>query len=96
MIRRSGIKYVSTVQRILNSAISRSTRYTPFELLTEIKIRDREDLRINRIHEEEHENKFAEETIEISQNKIFKKSNKITQKLSTVINKNRSAIEYMI
>lgn len=80
----------------MNSAISRSTRYTPFELLTEIKIRDREDLRINWIREEEHESEFAEETIEISQNKIFKKSNKITQKLSTVINKNLSAIEYMI
>ncbi|GFX95197.1 retrovirus-related Pol polyprotein from transposon 17.6 [Trichonephila clavipes] len=36
-------KYVDRLQRILNSTISRSTKWTPFELLVGIKMRNKED-----------------------------------------------------
>ncbi|GFU67110.1 retrovirus-related Pol polyprotein from transposon gypsy [Trichonephila clavipes] len=39
-------KYVDRLQRILNSTISRSTKWTPFELLVGIKIRNKEDILI--------------------------------------------------
>ncbi|GFS28140.1 pro-Pol polyprotein [Trichonephila inaurata madagascariensis] len=39
-------KYVDRLQRILNSTICRSTKWTPFELLTGIKMRNKEDIRI--------------------------------------------------
>ncbi|GFV93488.1 retrovirus-related Pol polyprotein from transposon 297 [Trichonephila clavipes] len=37
-------KYVDRLQRILNSTISRSTKWTPFELLVGIKMRNKEDI----------------------------------------------------
>ncbi|GFW54599.1 transposon Tf2-9 polyprotein [Trichonephila clavipes] len=37
-------KYVDGLQRILNSTISRSTKWTPFELLVGIKMRNKEDI----------------------------------------------------
>ncbi|GFT38429.1 transposon Tf2-6 polyprotein [Trichonephila clavipes] len=39
-------KYVDRLQRILNSTISRSTKWTPFELLVGIKKRNKEDILI--------------------------------------------------
>ncbi|GFT30668.1 hypothetical protein TNCV_77451 [Trichonephila clavipes] len=39
-------KYVDRLQRILNSTISRSTKWTPFELLVGIKMRNKEDILI--------------------------------------------------
>ncbi|GFT47137.1 hypothetical protein TNCV_3747831 [Trichonephila clavipes] len=39
-------KYVDRLQRILNSTISRSTKWTPFELLAGIKMRNKEDILI--------------------------------------------------
>ncbi|GFY44031.1 retrovirus-related Pol polyprotein from transposon 297 [Trichonephila inaurata madagascariensis] len=39
-------KCVDRLQRILNSTICRSTKWTPFELLIGIKIRNKEDIRI--------------------------------------------------
>ncbi|GFX93459.1 hypothetical protein TNCV_1093991 [Trichonephila clavipes] len=39
-------KYVDRLQRILTSTISRSTKWTPFELLMEIKMRKKEDILI--------------------------------------------------
>ncbi|GFU97672.1 hypothetical protein TNCV_4455581 [Trichonephila clavipes] len=38
--------YVDRLQRILNSTISRSTKWTPFELLVGIKMRNKEDILI--------------------------------------------------
>ncbi|GFY24302.1 retrovirus-related Pol polyprotein from transposon 17.6 [Trichonephila clavipes] len=37
-------KYVDGLQRILNSTISRSTKWAPFELLVGIKMRNKEDI----------------------------------------------------
>ncbi|GFY34530.1 integrase catalytic domain-containing protein [Trichonephila clavipes] len=39
-------KYVDRLQRILNSTISRSTKWTPLELLVGIKMRNKEDILI--------------------------------------------------
>ncbi|GFU09251.1 retrovirus-related Pol polyprotein from transposon 17.6 [Trichonephila clavipes] len=39
-------KYVDRLQRILNSTISHSTKWTPFELLVGIKMRNKEDILI--------------------------------------------------
>ncbi|GFU93676.1 hypothetical protein TNCV_3497271 [Trichonephila clavipes] len=39
-------KYVDRLQRILNSTISRSTKWKPFELLVGIKMRNKEDILI--------------------------------------------------
>ncbi|GFT55038.1 transposon Tf2-8 polyprotein [Trichonephila clavipes] len=39
-------KYVDRLQRILNSTISRCTKWTPFELLVGIKMRNKEDILI--------------------------------------------------
>ncbi|GFX03516.1 retrovirus-related Pol polyprotein from transposon 17.6 [Trichonephila clavipes] len=39
-------KYVDRLQKILNSTISRSTKWTPFELLVGIKMRNKEDILI--------------------------------------------------
>ncbi|GFT80518.1 retrovirus-related Pol polyprotein from transposon 17.6 [Trichonephila clavipes] len=41
-----GYKYVDRLQRILNSTISRSTKWTPFELLVGIKMLNKEDILI--------------------------------------------------
>lgn len=47
-------KHVSSVQRIINSTISLSTKYTPFELLTGIKMKNKDDLHIKETLEQEH------------------------------------------
>ncbi|GFW77120.1 transposon Tf2-9 polyprotein [Trichonephila clavipes] len=46
-------KYVDRLQRIINSTISRSTKWTPFELLVGIKMRNKEDILIKDILLEE-------------------------------------------
>ncbi|GFU53611.1 integrase catalytic domain-containing protein [Trichonephila clavipes] len=46
-------KFVPDVQRTLNSTISRSTHMTPFQLLTGIKMRTKQDLEILKLLEEE-------------------------------------------
>ncbi|GFW46484.1 hypothetical protein TNCV_4811711 [Trichonephila clavipes] len=43
-------KYVDRLQRILNSTISRSTKWTPFELLVGIKMRNKEDILISKTY----------------------------------------------
>ncbi|GFW23010.1 transposon Tf2-6 polyprotein [Trichonephila clavipes] len=53
-------KYVDRLQRILNSTISRSTKWTPFELLVGIKMRNKEDILIKDLLLEE----MAKELIE--------------------------------
>lgn len=39
-------KHVASVQRIINCTKSRSTKYTPFELLIGIKMKNKKNLRI--------------------------------------------------
>jgi ribonuclease HI len=47
-------KYVPRLQRILNSTTTRSTKYTPFQLLIGINMKQKEDLEIKQLLEEEH------------------------------------------
>ncbi|GFW88941.1 transposon Tf2-9 polyprotein [Trichonephila clavipes] len=56
-------KYVDRLQRILNSTISRSTKWTPFELLVGIKMRNKEDILIKDLLLEE----IAKELLEQSE-----------------------------
>lgn len=54
-------KYVSRVQRILNSTTSRSTKFSPFELLTGIKMKNKEDMKVKEMLEEEYINKINQD-----------------------------------
>ncbi|GFW61070.1 transposon Tf2-6 polyprotein [Trichonephila clavipes] len=54
-------KYVDRLQRILNSTISRSTKWTPFELLVGIKIRNKEDILIKDLLLEEMAKELLEQ-----------------------------------
>ena len=46
-------KYVASVQRIINSTTSSTTKFTPFELLTGVKMKNKDDIRIkDMLHEE--------------------------------------------
>ncbi|GFY19949.1 hypothetical protein TNCV_2146421 [Trichonephila clavipes] len=46
-------KHVDSLQRVLNSVPSRSTKYSPFELLIGVKMKNPEDVMIRNLHEEE-------------------------------------------
>ncbi|GFW10806.1 hypothetical protein TNCV_4919251 [Trichonephila clavipes] len=54
-------KYVDILQRILNSTISRSTKWTPFELLVGIKMRNKEDILIKDLLLEEMAKELLEQ-----------------------------------
>ncbi|GFT06102.1 retrovirus-related Pol polyprotein from transposon 17.6 [Trichonephila clavipes] len=54
-------KYVDRLQRILNSTISRSTKWTPFELLVGIKMRNKEDIQIKDLLLEEMAKELLEQ-----------------------------------
>ncbi|GFW26727.1 hypothetical protein TNCV_2851171 [Trichonephila clavipes] len=54
-------KYVDRLQRILNSTISRSTKWTPFELLVGIKMRNKEDILIKDLLPEEMAKELLEQ-----------------------------------
>ncbi|GFV39598.1 retrovirus-related Pol polyprotein from transposon 17.6 [Trichonephila clavipes] len=54
-------KYVDRLQRILNSTISRSTKWTPFELLVGIKMRNKEDILIKDLLLEEMAKQLLEQ-----------------------------------
>ncbi|GFU55218.1 retrovirus-related Pol polyprotein from transposon 17.6 [Trichonephila clavipes] len=54
-------KYVERLQRILNSTISRSTKWTPFELLVGIKMRNKEDILIKDLLLEEMAKELLEQ-----------------------------------
>ncbi|GFW42380.1 hypothetical protein TNCV_239771 [Trichonephila clavipes] len=54
-------KYVYRLQRILNSTISRSTKWTPFELLVGIKMRNKEDTLIKDLLLEEMAKELLEQ-----------------------------------
>lgn len=58
-------KFVPDVQRIINSTTSRSTKYTPFELLTGKKMKDKDSLRIKEILNEEYLRYVMEERDEM-------------------------------
>ncbi|GFW74509.1 transposon Tf2-6 polyprotein [Trichonephila clavipes] len=52
-------KHVDSLQRVLNSVPSRSTKYSPFELLIGVKMKNPEDVMIrNLLEEESHEQLF--------------------------------------
>ncbi|GFW85301.1 blastopia polyprotein [Trichonephila clavipes] len=53
-------KFVPAVQRTLNSTISRNTQMTPFQLLTGVKMRTKQDLEILKLLEEEIVETFTE------------------------------------
>ncbi|GFS49775.1 hypothetical protein TNCV_4344561 [Trichonephila clavipes] len=54
-------KYVDRLQRILSSTISRSTKWTPFELLVGIKMRNKEDILIKDLLLEEMAKELLEQ-----------------------------------
>ncbi|GFU90852.1 hypothetical protein TNCV_4921851 [Trichonephila clavipes] len=54
-------KYVDRLQRILNSTISHSTKWTPFELLVGIKMRNKEDILIKDLLLEEMAKELLEQ-----------------------------------
>ncbi|GFW96247.1 transposon Tf2-8 polyprotein [Trichonephila clavipes] len=54
-------KYVDRLRRILNSTISRSTKWTPFELLVGIKMRNKEDILIKDLLLEEMAKELLEQ-----------------------------------
>ncbi|GFW74499.1 hypothetical protein TNCV_2413981 [Trichonephila clavipes] len=54
-------KYVDRLQRILNSTISCSTKWTPFELLVRIKMRNKEDILIKDLLLEEMAKELLEQ-----------------------------------
>ncbi|GFX00912.1 transposon Tf2-9 polyprotein [Trichonephila clavipes] len=54
-------KYVDRLQRILNSTISRSTKWTPFELLVGIKMRNKDDILIKDLLLEEMAKELLEQ-----------------------------------
>ncbi|GFU80556.1 retrovirus-related Pol polyprotein from transposon 17.6 [Trichonephila clavipes] len=54
-------KYVDRLQKILNSTISRSTKWTPFELLVGIKMRNKEDILIKDLLLEEMAKELLEQ-----------------------------------
>ncbi|GFY08433.1 retrovirus-related Pol polyprotein from transposon 17.6 [Trichonephila clavipes] len=54
-------KYVDRLQRILNSTISRSTKWTPFELLVGIKMRNKKDILIKDLLLEEMAKELLEQ-----------------------------------
>ncbi|GIY65180.1 reverse transcriptase [Caerostris extrusa] len=51
-------RYVDKLQRILNSITNRSTKWTPFELLTGVKMKNKEDIKIISLLEEEINEEF--------------------------------------
>ncbi|GFU30159.1 hypothetical protein TNCV_603851 [Trichonephila clavipes] len=72
-------KYVVILQRILNSTISRSTKWTPFELLVGIKMRNKEDILIKDLLLEE----MAKELLE--QREFFKRCKRTSKPYSLKI-----------
>ncbi|GFY41635.1 transposon Tf2-6 polyprotein [Trichonephila inaurata madagascariensis] len=83
-------KYVDRLQRILNSTICRSTKWTPFELLIGTKMRNKEDIRIRDLLLEEMAEELQEqreflrkdakkniETIQFENRKTYNKRIKI-------------------
>ncbi|GFX48294.1 transposon Tf2-9 polyprotein [Trichonephila clavipes] len=51
-------KHVHRLQRILNSTTTRSTKFTPFEVLIGVKMKQKEDLQIKHLLEDELSEQF--------------------------------------
>lgn len=47
-------KHVASVQRIINCTTSKATNFSPFELLTGVKMKNKEDIQIKQLLEAEH------------------------------------------
>ncbi|GBO22891.1 Transposon Tf2-9 polyprotein [Araneus ventricosus] len=58
-------KHVPTVQRVINSSTSRSTKYTPFELMMGTKMKNKEDIKVNEVLHEEYLNHLMHERDEM-------------------------------
>lgn len=58
-------KYVDRVQRAMNGTYQRSINTTPFEVLTGVKMRNKEDVSLNEILEEEVIRQFADDREEM-------------------------------
>ncbi|GFS52817.1 retrovirus-related Pol polyprotein from transposon 17.6 [Trichonephila clavipes] len=54
-------RHVDSLQRILNSIVSRSTKWTPFELLTGVQMRNKEDLKIRDLLMQELEEQYLDQ-----------------------------------
>ncbi|GBO31480.1 hypothetical protein AVEN_130721-1 [Araneus ventricosus] len=54
-------KHVPTVQRVINSSTSKSTKYTPFELMMGTKMKNKEDIKVNVVLHEEYLNHLMHE-----------------------------------
>ncbi|GBN06810.1 hypothetical protein AVEN_119366-1 [Araneus ventricosus] len=54
-------KHVPTVQRVISSSTSRSTKYTPFELMMGTKMKNKEDIKVNEVLHEEYINHLMHE-----------------------------------
>ncbi|GBM37972.1 Transposon Tf2-9 polyprotein [Araneus ventricosus] len=58
-------KHVPTVQRVINSSTSRSTKYTPFELMMGTRMKNKEDIKVNEVLHEEYLNRLMHERDEM-------------------------------
>ncbi|GFT35694.1 uncharacterized protein TNCV_1079031 [Trichonephila clavipes] len=54
-------KHVNRLQRIMNSTNTRSTKFTPFEVLIGVKMKQKEDLKIRHLLEDELREQFIDE-----------------------------------
>ncbi|GBM14591.1 Pro-Pol polyprotein [Araneus ventricosus] len=54
-------RHVPTVQRVINSSTSRSTKYTAFELMMGTKMKNKEDIKVNEVLHEEYLNHLMHE-----------------------------------
>lgn len=58
-------RHVPAVQRVINSTVSSATCFSPFELLTGVKMKSKDDLNIIKILEEEHVHVFVKKKQEM-------------------------------
>jgi len=58
-------KFVNNVQKAINNSWQRSIRMTPFELMIGVKMKEKEDIRINDILQEEIQKMFTDDRNEI-------------------------------
>ncbi|GBM59916.1 Transposon Tf2-8 polyprotein [Araneus ventricosus] len=81
-------KFVPDVQRIINSTVSRSTKFTPFELVTGVKMQNKADLKIKEILDEEYMNSIIQEKETIREEakvNIFKVQEKNLRQYNRVV-----------
>ncbi|GBM33934.1 hypothetical protein AVEN_79829-1 [Araneus ventricosus] len=58
-------KHISNVQCVINTSTSRSTKYTPFELMMGTKMKNKEDVKVNEVLREEYLNHLMQERDEM-------------------------------